>query len=250
MSRLAETVETLFVPLFALVVSAVVLAAFVAANGADPLGVFQTLYRGGFGTWFSFQSTLQRAAPLMLTALCTALPARLGLIVIGGEGALVIGGLAAAVAALLLPGASPITVSIAMALAAALSGGVWIGLVGGLRHYRGINGTIASLLFNYLAIAAIREKALGPEHPDVAASFNNLAGLYGAQGQYAKAGPLYHRALRILEATLPSDHPHLAQTIESYAALLGRLSRDDEAKAWQAKADAARERNGTSPGAE
>lgn len=92
-------------------------------NGADPVGVFQTLYRGGFGTWFSFQNTLQRAAPLMLTALCTALPARLGLIVIGGEGALVIGGLAATVAALSLTGASPGTVWIAMALAAALSGG-------------------------------------------------------------------------------------------------------------------------------
>ena len=52
------------------------------------------MYRGAFGTWFSFQNTLQRAAPLMLTALCTALPARLGLIVIGGEGALVLGGLA------------------------------------------------------------------------------------------------------------------------------------------------------------
>jgi len=137
MSRLAETAETLFVPLFALVVSAVVLAAFVAANGADPLGVFQTLYRGGFGTWFSFQNTLQRAAPLMLTALCTALPARLGLIVIGGEGALVIGGLAATVAALSLTGASPGTVAIAMALAAALSGGLWIGVVGGLRHIAG-----------------------------------------------------------------------------------------------------------------
>ena len=51
------------------------------------------MYRGAFGTWFSFQNTLLRAAPLMLTALCTALPARLGLVVIGGEGALVLGGL-------------------------------------------------------------------------------------------------------------------------------------------------------------
>ena len=42
---------------------------------------------------------------------------------------------------------------------------------------------------------AIREKALGPEHPDVAASLNNLAELYRAQGQYAKAEPLYQRAL-------------------------------------------------------
>ena len=63
-----------------------------AAAGADPLDVYHEMFRGGFGTWFSFQNTLQRAAPLMLTALCTALPARLGLVVIGGEGALLLGG--------------------------------------------------------------------------------------------------------------------------------------------------------------
>jgi len=37
---------------------------------------------------------------------------------------------------------------------------------------------------------AIWEKALGPEHPDVARGLNNLATLYQTQGQYAKAQPL------------------------------------------------------------
>jgi hypothetical protein len=32
---------------------------------------------------------------------------------------------------------------------------------------------------------AIREKALGSEHPDVARTLNNLAGLYAKQGKYA-----------------------------------------------------------------
>ncbi len=50
------------------------------------------MYQGAFGTWFSWQNTLSRAAPLMLTALCTALPAQLGLVIIGGEGALLLGG--------------------------------------------------------------------------------------------------------------------------------------------------------------
>ena len=63
------------------------------------------MYRGAFGTWFSLQNTLSRAAPLMLTALCTALPARLGLVVIGGEGALVLGGVAAAAAGVAVSGA-------------------------------------------------------------------------------------------------------------------------------------------------
>ena len=37
---------------------------------------------------------------------------------------------------------------------------------------------------------AILEKALGPEHPDVATSLNNLGTLYQNMGEYAKAEPL------------------------------------------------------------
>src|SRR3989441_1756409 len=44
---------------------------------------------------------------------------------------------------------------------------------------------------------AIQEKALGSEHPDVAASLDNLAGLYRAQGKYREAEQLYRRALAI-----------------------------------------------------
>jgi tetratricopeptide (TPR) repeat protein len=58
---------------------------------------------------------------------------------------------------------------------------------------------------------AIREKALGPDHPDVAASLNNLAELYRAQGQYAQAEPLYKRSLAIVEKALGPDHPNVAR---------------------------------------
>ena len=49
---------------------------------------------------------------------------------------------------------------------------------------------------------AIREKVLGPEHVNVAQSFNNLAGLYNDQGRYADAEPLYKRSLAIREKAL------------------------------------------------
>ena len=49
----------------------------------------------------------------------------------------------------------------------------------------------------YKRALAIREKQLGPEHPDTATSLNNLAGLYHAQGKYEQAEPLYQRALAI-----------------------------------------------------
>jgi simple sugar transport system permease protein len=80
------------------------------------------------------------------------LPARLGLIVIGGEGALVLGGLAAVCAGLRLQGAPVPVAQAGMLLTGMLAGGLLIALVGALRDRRGVNETIASLLVTYIAI--------------------------------------------------------------------------------------------------
>ncbi|HVR20929.1 MAG TPA: hypothetical protein VMS65_14560, partial [Polyangiaceae bacterium] len=124
---LGPRLEPVLIPVAALVVSLILFGGFVALSGHNPLDVYAEMVRGAFGTWFSFQNTLQRAAPLLLTALCTALPARAGLIVIGGEGAFVVGGLAAAAAGVLLLGSSPFVVLAAMFICGALAGAVWIG---------------------------------------------------------------------------------------------------------------------------
>ena len=64
---------------------------------------------------------------------------------------------------------------------------------------------------------AIREKALGPDHPEVAQSLNNLALLYEAQGRYADAEPLYKRALAIKEKSLGPNHPNVATSLNNLA---------------------------------
>ena len=84
--------------------SAALFSLFLLALGKSPVDFFELVWRGGFGTAFSLQNTLQRAAPLILTALAVAIPARIGLIMIGGEGALVLGGFAAAAIAIPLIG--------------------------------------------------------------------------------------------------------------------------------------------------
>ena len=75
---------------------------------------------------------------------------------------------------------------------------------------------------------AIRERALGRDHPDVAQSLNNLAGLYNTQGRYAEAEPLFQRSLAIAEKAFGGDHPHVAtalgKTSDELAALKGFLS--------------------------
>jgi general nucleoside transport system permease protein len=158
----APNLELVLLPLGAVLLSLLLFGGFVAVAGANPLDVYYEMYRGAFGTWFSFQNTLLRAAPLMLTALCTAIPARLGLIIIGGEGALVLGGLSAAVTALAFPTLSPWPVLILMALAAFVVGGLWIALAGALRAFRGVNETISSLLLIYVAIALFNHFVEGP----------------------------------------------------------------------------------------
>src|SRR5882724_11631300 len=113
--RIRRSAEYIAIPLFALAVSAALFSLFLLALGKSPAQFFELVYRGGFGTAFSIQNTLQRSAPLILTALAVAVPARIGLVMIGGEGALVIGGY--------------------------------------LRHARGVNETISSLLLTYIGVA-------------------------------------------------------------------------------------------------
>ena len=162
LDRLGGAVEYVAVPILALTASLLLFGIFVTLFGRNPLDFYFYMYQGAFGTWFSWQNTLTRAAPLILTALCTALPAQLGLVIIGGEGALLIGALAATATALALASASPLVVQIAMALAGMIGGGLWIALVGGLRHYRGVNETISSLLLVYIALAILNQLVEGP----------------------------------------------------------------------------------------
>jgi ABC-type uncharacterized transport system permease subunit len=154
LDRLRVNSEYVVIPLFALLVAAALFAVFLLAIGKSPVDFISYVWRGGFGTAFSFQNTLQRSAPLILTALAVAIPARIGLIMIGGEGALVLGGFAAGALAIPLVGhAPPIITLVLMAVFAMIVGAFWVGLSGFLRYARGVNETISSLLLTYIGIA-------------------------------------------------------------------------------------------------
>ena len=162
LQRHGQAIEYVLIPGAALAGALVVFGIFVALFGKNPLDLYFYMYYGAFGTWFSWQNTLARAAPLILTALCTALPAQLGMVIIGGEGALLIGALAATSAALALPWAPPLVVQCAMVIAGIVGGGLWIMLAGGLRQFRGVNETISSLLLVYIALAILNHLVEGP----------------------------------------------------------------------------------------
>ena len=146
----------------AILVSLLLFGLFAWFAGVSPVEVWLLLFKGAFGDWFSWQNTLQRAAPLMLTALCVAIPARAGLVIIGGEGALVLGGLACAALPYVLPMSENMIGTIIVSFAGAIAGGLWIALAGWLRQFRGINETISSLLLAYVAIGLFKHFVEGP----------------------------------------------------------------------------------------
>jgi tetratricopeptide (TPR) repeat protein len=67
---------------------------------------------------------------------------------------------------------------------------------------------------------AIRQKVLGPDHPDTARSLNNLAALYYNQGKYEQAEPLYQQALAIWQKVLGPDHPSTMILQKTYTTFL------------------------------
>ena len=87
------------------------------------------------------------------------------------------------------------------------------------------------------------EKKYGPAHRDVAAALNNLAQLYGHQGNDAEAEPLFKRAIAILDKAVGLDSPEAAPELNNLAALYQRQERYAEAEPLFKRALAIREKS-------
>ena len=144
--------EGLMLPILSVALGVLAFGLFAWFGGYSPVQVWALLFKGAFGDAFSWQNSLQRAAPLILTGLCVAIPAQAGLIVIGGEGALVVGGLACAALPVFVNVPGGLLGTAEILLASFLAGGAWISLVGLMRQFKGVNETISSLLMSYIAI--------------------------------------------------------------------------------------------------
>ena len=78
----------------------------------------------------------------------------------------------------------------------------------GQGDYEGARAHLAQAL-------AIQEVVLGPDHPDVARSLNDIGTVLDTQGDVGRAQSFHERALRIREATLASDHPDVALSLNN-----------------------------------
>ena len=94
-------------------------------------------------------------------------------------------------------------------------------LLNGLAAYRQhALGAYAQARPLYERALALREKRLGPEHPDTAETLNNLALSLREEGNHEAARPLLERALAINEKALGPEHAATATSVNNLALLL------------------------------
>lgn len=135
--------------------------------GQPPLATFWAMLKGAFGDGYSLSETLVKTSPILLCACAAALPARLGLISVGGEGQLYFGALTGTALVLSLPATSPYVMLPAMVLAACVGGALWSSVAAGLKTGMGVNETISTLLLNYVASLSVDFLVYGPwKDPD------------------------------------------------------------------------------------
>jgi simple sugar transport system permease protein len=136
---------------------------FLLFYGVNPIDLYVSMFTSAFGNRYGFGEVLIKATPILLTGLAAALPARAGMINVGGEGQLAIGALLSTAAAVTMLQAAPAWFGIpAMLLAGALGGAIWAGITALLRVKGNMNETITSLLLNYVAFYTVGLFVHGP----------------------------------------------------------------------------------------
>ncbi len=177
------------------VASLAIFAVLLAAAGKDPFQAYRDTLAYVFGNAYGFSELFVRMTPLLLTAVAVSLPARLGLINVGGEGQLYMGAWLATAGALwgrelpswlLLP---------LMTVLGFLGGALWAALPGVLRAGRIVNETISTLLLNYVAPLIVSWFIFGPWRSAESASYPESPAFVAAARLQSFGGTRIHLGL-------------------------------------------------------
>jgi len=147
--------------IIAIVFAFMVFGIFLALIGRDPFEAYSKMFEGTLGSRVGLSEVGVRMIPFVLTGLAAMIPARVGLINVGGEGQLYIGAWAATGVALYLGFGNIWIMLPAMAIAGFMGGALWAGMAVLLRNLRNVNEVISTLLSNYVAILFVNVFVFG-----------------------------------------------------------------------------------------
>src|SRR6516162_8925041 len=154
-------------PVIALTGFAILLAAY----GKNPLATYRDVLNATFGSVRGFTEVLVIMIPLMFCALAVAIPARIGMVNVGGEGQLYVGAIFAAYVPLTWPGLPTAMMLPLMILAGFIGGGLWAGLCGYLRANGLLSEVLSTLLLNSVAGFWLQYLVFGVWHDPGSSNF-------------------------------------------------------------------------------
>jgi ABC-type uncharacterized transport system permease subunit len=132
------------------------------ALGANPITGYRALGDGAFGSVNALTNTAIKAVPLVLVGVGICIAFRANVLNIGGEGQLVMGGLASTTTALAFPGV-PRPLLIPLVLLAGMAGGaVWGAIPGALKAYFNVNEILSTIMLNIVAVQVMNYLLSGP----------------------------------------------------------------------------------------
>lgn len=160
--RKFEHVFNFLVPIAAVLLALIVVGVIIAVQGASPLEAYRALFESAFVGAYNLANTLNTATPLLLCGLGIALASRAGIINLGGEGQIIMGGIFATLAGTSFPGI-PAFLHIPVCLLAGFFGGMLWSFVPGYFFARhGTNFMITTILLNDIAGGVISWLVKGP----------------------------------------------------------------------------------------
>ncbi len=149
--------------LLAYAAALVIFGAFVSLRHVNPLTMYRDIWDSTITNRYGFGQVLVKTAPFILAALAVTVPARAGLINIGGEGQLIIGATAAGGVGLALgTHLTGLPALLLMALAACVAGAAWAGLAAVLKLVGNVSEAITTLLLNYIGADVLAYLVYGP----------------------------------------------------------------------------------------
>lgn len=150
------------IPILAVLAALLVGAVMLLVLGVNPITAYAAILDGAFGSQNSLADTVVKATPLLLVGAGICVAFRGGVINIGGEGQLVVGGLAATVVALNLPD-WPSWALIPLALIMGVLGGaLWGAIPGALKAYLNVNEILTTIMLNQIAVMGMNFLLSGP----------------------------------------------------------------------------------------
>ncbi len=150
------------------VLAALIICAVVTMllTGENPFSVYATMFEGAFGTERKIWKLLQNLAMLLCVSLALTPAFKMRFWNIGGEGQVLIGGLATAACMMLLGGKLPNgLLIIVMLVASILAGAIWALIPAIFKANFNTNETLFTLMMNYVAIQIVSYFCMYWENP-------------------------------------------------------------------------------------